>query len=616
MRSVRSIFEQFWLITATVFVITIIGWHQYLAANAFGNLAANKHTLWDAIVLTIMLAPLRAPVVYGADVPLLLNIGRVLLPFIFVGGIFKVTLLRAATEQRVNQWFARTFRGHAVVCGLSEAGLALVYELLNNGRWVVLIDSNESPVLLTYLQQALMTMPRKKRDHFALIKGNATSMKVLKLAGAECAKEVFAVTNDDFINVDIATSVRALESLKSSNDLPSTIHVHFKNYAMRDPLKNGFKLFDSRALAGRLIVNQYPADVPWLAARDFSKVPHAMLIGLGGLGEQVLLQLAHTAHYACNQRMQITVVDMKASEIKEQFLKRYPMFGPCVTPADFGMPADAENWLRLPVVDLCFVQSPIDAFCDSEFSEACTRRGIPGAIYICLGNDIESDRVGKLLAISLERALVRRDSATVNQLPCTIVKAMRRLSKVEHAPGSNAVKSKHFLVAEVDVLQSAATSVITGDLEKKAKDAHEEYINYSKKHEITTADPTPWDSLDIEARQLNYNAADHQLVRLREMGISVTTQNLGHGTSDGLVRNAKDYLEEKHEAFAAAEHRRWAYDKLFFGWRYGSEKNNAAKLNASLISYEQLTEDQKQYDRDNVNRALHLIDMSKNGATT
>jgi hypothetical protein len=100
------------------------------------------------------------------------------------------------------------------------------------------------------------------------------------------------------------------------------------------------------------------------------------------------------------------------------------------------------------------------------------------------------------------------------------------------------------------------------------------------------------------------------------MGISVTTQNLGHGTSDGLVRNAKDYLEEKHEAFAAAEHRRWAYDKLFFGWRYGSEKNNAAKLNASLISYEQLTEDQKQYDRDNVNRALHLIDMSKNGATT
>jgi hypothetical protein len=616
MRSMRAVFEYFWLITAVLFVSSAVGWHQYLAANAFNHLGANQHTVWDAIAFTIMLAPLRSPLVYGPDVPLLLNIGRVLLPFMFVGGIFKVTVLRTATEKRVNQWFARTFSQHAVICGLSHAGFALVCELLQRRRWVVLIDLKGQPALLSRLQQALVAMPRATQNRFALIEGDASSTEVLETAGAQHAKEIYAATEDDNTNVDIATAARALNSALHVDAPTLQIHVHFKDYVMRDPLKHGFKLFDSRTLAGRQIVNQYPADAPWLASRDFSTAPHAMLIGLGSLGEQVALQLARTAHYANGQRMHITIVDAKASEVGKSFLQRYPMFDPDASPTHFGMPTDAGNCMSLPVVTLQLVQTPVDAFCSNGFSAVCAQWGIPGAIYVCLGNDIETDRMGKALVIALERSLNSVGGSKASTPQCTIVNAMRRLTinidLQKRAYPDKKVGVGNVEVVEVDVLRTAAAAVVTDDLERLAERTHNEYMAFSEERNIKTADQTPWSSLDDEARQMNYNTTDHHLVRLREMGIDATARDLVEGRlrlKSEQIDLAKRYFLENREAFAAAEHRRWAFDKLFFGWRHvsGNKNNKSAKLNCSLVGYESLTDDVKQYDRDNVERVFHLV---------
>ena len=616
MRLVRALSEHFWLITAVVFVTSAVGWHQYLAANAFDNQAANQHTVWDTIAFTIMLAPLRYPLVHGQEVPFLLNVGRVLLPFMFVGGIFKVTVLRTAAEKHVNQWFARTFSQHAVVCGLSQAGFALVCELLRGNRWVVLIDPKGPPALLSRLQQALATMPRAIQHRFALIEGDATSTEVLRMAGAQHAKEVYAVTDDDYTNLDIATAAQALGvALRPGAPAPQ-IHVHFKDYLMRDPLKDNLKLFDSRALAGRQIVNQYPADAPWLAGRDFSKAPHAMLIGLGSLGEQVALQLARTAHYACGQRMHITIVDAKACEAGKGLLQRYPMLDPSITPAHFGMPGDAGNCMSLPVVGLRLVQASIDAFCHDGFAAECAQWGIPGAIYLCLGNDIETDRIARALVIALERSLHEGRHAPASTPHCTIVKAMRRLTQMKQKQNepypAKPVGLGNVGVVEVDVLRTAAAAVVTDDLEDLAKRTHDAYLTYSQKHNVKTADSRPWQTLDDEARQMNLNTTDHHLVRLREMGVSVTAKDLVKGRlplPPEQFELAEKFLLENHEAFAAAEHRRWVCDKLFFGWRYmqGDKNNKAAKLNCSLVSYESLTDDVKQYDRDNAERALALI---------
>jgi hypothetical protein len=382
---------------------------------------------------------------------------------------------------------------------------------------------------------------------------------------------------------------------------------------MRDPLKDDFKLFDSRALAGREIVNRYPADAPWLARRDFASAPHAMLIGLGGLGEQVVLQLARTAHYASGQRMQVTIVDAKINDTGKSLLQRYPMLDPKVTPKHFGMPMDKGNCRSLPILDLHLVHLSVDAFCSDGFTAACSQWGVPGAIYVCLGNDIETDRIAKALAIAVERSLHAAGGGATNSSKCTIVKSMRRLTQVSHGlpvPEPDKKAAANVSLVEVDMLRTAASAVVTADLERLAEQAHSEYIVFSKAKDIKTADLRPWESLDDEARQMNHNTTDHHLVRLREMGIDVSAIDLRDGhlpLSAAAIALARDYLAEKREAFADAEHRRWAFDKLFFGWRFGATSNKPAKLNSYLKGYETLEGEVKQYDRDNVERALLLV---------
>lgn len=612
-RLVRGLFDHFWLITTVLLVTSAVGWQQYLAATPFNGQPPNRHTVWDLVVMTMMLAPMKYPTVHGPDVPLLLNIGRVLLPFVFIGGMFKVAMLRSSVEKRVTQWFARTLRQHAVVCGLSQAGFALVCELLQRGRWVVLIDPKSPPALLSRLQQALQAMPKATRSRFALLEGDATSTETLQMAGTGHAAEVYAVSNDDFTNLDIATASKALVQTARLGGLDCQIHVHFKDYLMRDPLKGDFKLFDSRALAGRAMVNQYPADAPWLAGRDFSVAPHAMLIGLGGLGEQVVLQLARTAHYACGQRLQVTIVDAKASTAADGLFQRYPMLDPKVTPAQFGMPADQGNCLSLPILDLHLVQASVDSFCQDGLAAACAQWGAPGAIYVCLGNDVETDRIAKALTIALERSLQSANPRAPGAHVCTIVKSMRRLTQGDPkvTDTNKAAATANVAVVDVDVLRTAASTVVTADLERMARQAHDEYIAFSKAAGIANADLRPWETLDDETRQMNHNTTDHHLVRLREMGIDVSARDLrgGHLSIDARTADAaRKYHADHGESFAAAEHRRWACDKLFFGWRYAEGANNKpAKLNRYLVGYENLVDDIQQYDRDNVARAFLLL---------
>jgi len=613
---VRGLFRYFWLITALLLIASAIGWAQYLAIHSFNNVAPNKFTIWDIMLLTIMLAPQKAPPVWGSDVPILLNVGRVFLPFVFLGGIFKVTLLRSATERVVNQWFARTFRGHAVVCGLSQAGFALVIEQLRRGRWVVLVDVKSAPSNLSLLQQSIATLPRSVQSRFAIVEGDGASTDTLKLAGVGHAVAVYAVTNDDFVNLDIATAARASVSTASGGKAGPKVHVHFKDYLTRDPLNEDFRLFDSRALAGRQMVNQYPADASWLATRNFERGPHAVVVGLGNLGEQVILQLARTAHYACGKRMTVTIIDKRANAVGGVLFERYPMLAPDATPDSLGLHNDEGNAMTLPLVAIHLVETSIDAFCQNGFAAACANHGIPGAVYICLGNDIETDRVSKAVSIALERATHLISTSDSPAPPCMVVKPMRRLSPMRRSAddlnGALRDTSLRVRAAEIDVLRAAAVAVITSDLELAAERTHNEYLAFSKERNIATADVRPWESLDEEARQMNYNTTDHHLVRLREMGINVCALDFVDGRlSVGAkpLADAKSYLGLHRESFADAEHRRWVSDKLFLGWRYtaGGRNIKAAKLNCSLVGYERLSEDAKQYDRDNVERAFNLV---------
>jgi hypothetical protein len=61
------------------------------------------------------------------------------------------------------------------------------------------------------------------------------------------------------------------------------------------------------------------------------------------------------------------------------------------------------------------------------------------------------------------------------------------------------------------------------------------------------------------------------------------------------------------ERLAGNAHNIWARQRIADGWRYGPELNDARKENPRLVPYDQLTESERQYDRNVVVETLKTV---------
>ena len=66
-------------------------------------------------------------------------------------------------------------------------------------------------------------------------------------------------------------------------------------------------------------------------------------------------------------------------------------------------------------------------------------------------------------------------------------------------------------------------------------------------------------------------------------------------------------LNELIEAMATNVHEVWAQNRMNQGWSYGSERNDSLKQHPCLVPYEELSDDEKLYDRATAIETLKLI---------
>ena len=66
-------------------------------------------------------------------------------------------------------------------------------------------------------------------------------------------------------------------------------------------------------------------------------------------------------------------------------------------------------------------------------------------------------------------------------------------------------------------------------------------------------------------------------------------------------------LKKLAEPMAKHVHEVWAASRMAQGWTYGPERNDARKQHPSLIPYEELTEEEKDYDRNTSLETLRFI---------
>lgn len=66
-------------------------------------------------------------------------------------------------------------------------------------------------------------------------------------------------------------------------------------------------------------------------------------------------------------------------------------------------------------------------------------------------------------------------------------------------------------------------------------------------------------------------------------------------------------LEELTEQMARNVHEVWAQTRIAQGWSYGPERNDAAKKHPCLVSYDELPEAEREYDRNTAVETIRLI---------
>ena len=65
-----------------------------------------------------------------------------------------------------------------------------------------------------------------------------------------------------------------------------------------------------------------------------------------------------------------------------------------------------------------------------------------------------------------------------------------------------------------------------------------------------------------------------------------------------LQDSATIFAPEELELLARLEHDRWMRDRIADGWSYGETRDDARKLHPSLIAYDELSEPEREKDRD------------------
>lgn len=109
-----------------------------------------------------------------------------------------------------------------------------------------------------------------------------------------------------------------------------------------------------------------------------------------------------------------------------------------------------------------------------------------------------------------------------------------------------------------------------------------------------------WDALPSHLQESNRRQAEHIFAKLRAIGCTV------HEVADREIELIA-FTAEEIERMAEIEHDRWVAERLEDGWTPGAERDVLKKVSPYLVSWEELPEDAREWDREAVRRIPELL---------
>jgi len=137
--------------------------------------------------------------------------------------------------------------------------------------------------------------------------------------------------------------------------------------------------------------------------------------------------------------------------------------------------------------------------------------------------------------------------------------------------------------------------------ESVARAVHEEYRRKQSDPERSN-DPSmrEWDTLLVSLKESNRQAADHIPTKLHQIRCGMCE------VKDREI-SVMTFTKKEIEEMAEMEHGRWTVERFLDGWRFGEEKDVNEKISPHLVSWDELSEEVKDYDRELVEKIPNYL---------
>jgi voltage-gated potassium channel Kch len=474
-----------------------------------------------------------------------LEIARFLTPAtVFYAAIRGVAVSLA---QQLSLWKIRNWSGHAVVIGGGKRGTKLALSLLQTHHRVVVVDQDPGCEYQTHHRSA----------GARILIGDIRDSEVQEKARLSRAGLVIAVTSSEEINFE--TSLKAghhktEEEVRILTHAPRRFSEIFED---RRPFDRQHGVVETRffnydANAARKLTLEFGAS---LASRKFpTGAPRILLIG----------NTAFLPELLCNTLTQF-------------------QFALCGPPKFTVLANETEHFeLRLPLAG----KSPLSLVAEIERNK-CDPHELLKPDIVRLASDHPFDLAFIAFSSDLDALQCARQISLAPGTPVEdVVVCLRPSHNLVELLGQDRLLPG-VKIRDLVQLGCALDTVVNGSLDARAREIHDSYVatqSKGKKPPQNNPALVPWASLPESFRAANRAQADN---------IQIKTVQLSENRSNEFI-----------ESMAEAEHRRWMAERILSGWRYGDPRDDAKKLHPSIRPYAELSEPEKEKDRDTVTTAL------------
>lgn len=405
------------IILAAGFIIALMcgiaGWFQYYAAEG------KQISFWTSVYLSLQLLNLGG---YPGDilrVPVLLDIARFLMPAVLATTILNVFIIffrKQLNEIRISYFF----RDHYIFCGNTDLTKQLIHDLDRTNRAkegkirIVIIDEKTEPEELHDISYT---------SNVRLIKGKINEESTLKKSNLHHAKHILALDINDHVNLAIAKNVKSLLSSEPSGNeqVKMTIKLEdfynlrmFKDFQVvenaEDKIKKtgiDFHAFDPEQIIASNIIDSIlrreGSPMNDVIIDENAPAAHIMIMGLGSLGQKLLVEAAQMYHFPNLKKLRVTLVDHSVREKAQALTLRQPFLSEIIDIdlVEIEELAQLKTDLDVSGIVVCFVTSPGDSECLQRsiqlrqfLFDKLKSESIPGIVTLLTSENLRQDLLG------------------------------------------------------------------------------------------------------------------------------------------------------------------------------------------------------------------------------